>query len=326
MSVSVSPSAAVASFRGCSREEALELALTGDAAAVFASAARLREAVFGRAVELCAIINARSGNCAMDCRFCSQSRHNTTPIESFPLLEQEVLRERILELAALPVRHIGLVTSGGALPEAELERLTAVVVELAPGLRGPGGGRLCGSLGRLPTPALEGLRAAGLARFHHNLETSERYYPRICTTQRWQERLQTVRRARAAGLEICCGGLFGLGESWEDRVDFALRLRAEGVDNIPMNFLYPHPGTPLKNQVPLSPDEALRIIAVFRHILPRATLRVCGGRPLALGARQEELFAAGANALMTGNYLTTAGRALEGDLSMIRAQGLEVAV
>ncbi len=325
MSVAVSPSAAVASFRGCSREEALELALTGDAAAVFASAARLREAVFGRAVELCAIINARSGNCAMDCRFCSQSRHNTTPIKSFPLLRREVLRERILELAALPVRHIGLVTSGGALPEAELKRLTAVVAELAPDLRGPGGGRLCGSLGRLSSPALEGARAAGLARFHHNLETSERYYPRICTTQRWEERLQTVRRARAAGLEICCGGLFGLGESWEDRVDFALRLRAEGVDTIPMNFLHPHPGTPLKHQAPLSPDEALRIIAVFRHILPRATLRVCGGRPLVLGNRQEELFAAGANALMTGDYLTTAGRALDGDLAMIRAQGLEVA-
>ena len=325
MSVSVSLSAAAASFRGCSREEALELALTGDAAAVFASAARLREAVFGRAVELCAIINARSGDCAMDCRFCSQSRHNTTPIDNFPLLKHEALRERILELAASPVRHIGLVTSGGALPGVELERLTAVIGELAPRLRSPGGGRLCGSLGRLSAPALEGLHAAGLTRFHHNLETSESYYPRICTTQRWEDRLRTVHRARAAGLEICCGGLFGLGESWEDRVDFALRLRAEGVDNIPMNFLYPHPGTPLKNQPPLSPDEALRIIAVFRHILPQATLRVCGGRPLVLGVRQEELFAAGANALMTGNYLTTAGRALDGDLSMIRAQGLEVA-
>lgn len=321
VSPSLTASSSAASSTGCGREEALELALSGDAAAVFTSAARLRQAAFGRTVELCAIINARSGDCSMDCRFCSQSRRNTTPVAVFPLLERDVLRDRIRTLAALPVRHIGLVTSGGALQGAELERLTAVAAHVAPGLNG----RLCASLGRLAGPDLERLRAAGLARFHHNLETSERFYPEVCTTQRWEDRLHTVRRARAAGLEICCGGLFGMGERWEDRIDFALRLRAEGVNNIPLNFLHPHPGTPLGHLPSLGADEALRIIAVFRHILPRATLRVCGGRPLVLGKRQEEIFAAGANALMTGDYLTTAGRALDDDLAMIRAQGLEVA-
>ena len=135
-----------------------------------------------------------------------------------------------------------------------------------------------------------------------------------------------MHRASDAGLEVCCGGLFGLGEDWEQRVDFALRLRAEGITDVPVNFLHAHPGTPLAGMPSLSAAEALRIIAVLRHILPHATLRICGGRPTTLGARQKDIFAAGANALMTGDYLTTSGKALEDDCAMIAAQGLEIAV
>ena len=289
------------------------------AARFFEQAGRLREAVFGRRVDLCAIINARSGNCAMDCRFCSQSRHNHTPIAVFDLLPDETLRERILELAALPVNHIGIVTSGAALSEAELARLRAVLAALPDNVRP----RVCASLGRLNSAQLEQLAQAGLTRYHHNLETAQGHYPRVCTTQTWEQRRDTVAHAMRAGLTACTGGLFGLGESWEERIAFAFSLKALGVRNVPMNFLHPHPETPLAGQQPLSADEALRIIALFRHILPEATLRICGGRPTTLGARQHEIFAAGANALMTGDYLTTHGQGIEEDLAMIAAQGLE---
>lgn len=284
-------------------------------------AACLRETAFGRKVGLCAIINARSGDCAMDCRFCSQSRHNQTPIKVFGLLPDDLLRARILTLAALPVRHIGIVTSGGALNADELERLCGVLASLPPELRP----RLCASLGRLSAGQFAQLAEAGLTRYHHNLETSRSHYPRICTTQTWDQRRDTVARAMRAGLQACSGGLFGLGESWDERIDFAFSLKALGVRHVPMNFLYPHPQTPLAGQKILSAGEALRIIAVFRHILPQATLRICGGRPLVLGERQQEIFAAGANALMTGDYLTTHGQGVEEDLAMIAAQGLEAA-
>ncbi|MDD2966484.1 MAG: biotin synthase BioB [Desulfovibrionaceae bacterium] len=303
-----------------SQEEALDLALHCSEQELFASATRLREAAFGKRVELCAIINARSGNCSMDCRFCSQSRHNPTHVAVFPLLDKAVLRERLAMLADQPVRHVGIVTSGGALAGEEFERLRELVAACPPVLRA----KVCASLGRLSLTQLEQLREAGLTRFHHNLETDEAYYPQVCTTQRWQDRLATTRNVRAAGLALCSGGLFGMGETWTDRINFALRLREEGAENVPLNFLYPHPHTPLGGQAPLPASEALRIIAVFRHILPQATLRVCGGRPLVLGSRQHELFAAGANALMTGDYLTTQGEGLAQDIAMIEACGLEL--
>lgn len=296
------------------------MALHASEGELFASATALRHAAFGSRIELCAIINARSGNCNMDCRFCSQSRHNSSAIEVFPLLSAVQLRESIDALASSPVRHIGIVTSGGALGAQELMRIIQVLQDLPDALRA----RVCGSLGRLPLESLLALREAGMERFHHNLESDASYYPQVCTTQTWQERLNTVHRARQAGLENCSGGLFGLGESWQQRITFAMRLRDEGITHIPLNFLHPHEGTPLYGTAPLTAAEALRCIALWRHILPHATLRVCGGRPRILGARQHEIFAAGANALMTGNYLTTAGKSLEADVHMIAGQGLEV--
>ena len=307
--------------RGVGREEALRLALHASEDELLAGATALREAAFGRKVELCAIINARSGNCGMDCHFCSQSRHNRTPVPAFPLLSEAELRERLRALEHLPLRHVGIVTSGGLLAGEELESLVRTLETLPPSWQG----RVCGSLGRLPQESLARLRDAGLTRFHHNLETAEEYYPRVCTTQRWQDRLSTVRRARTTGLEVCSGGLFGMGESWEQRIDFALRLRDEGILHIPVNFLHPHPGTPLGALPPLDAAAALRIVAVLRHVLPTATLRICGGRPTVLGQRQRDMFAAGANALMTGDYLTTAGKALEDDCALIAGLGLEIA-
>lgn len=287
---------------------------------LFDGAEQLRRAAFGNQVSLCAIINARSGNCGMDCRFCSQSRHNRTPIATFPLLEPSVLRQRILDLARWPVRHIGIVTSGGALQQEELEQVIGVLRQLPEAVRR----RICTSFGRLAPDALQTLAREGVRRFHHNLETSRNFYPRICTTQRWEQRYATAQHVRTAGLSVCTGGLFGLGESWDDRIELAFSLRELGVDSVPINFLHPHPQTPLGDRTPLAGDEALRIIALFRHILPTTTLRICGGRPETLGDRQKDIFRAGANALMTGDYLTTHGCAVEQDCAMIAAAGLEV--
>ena len=300
--------------------ESLELLSLPDAE-LFSRAARLREAATGTSVQLCAIINIRSGHCGMDCHFCAQSRHNPAPQAAFPLLADEELRARILALAASPVRRIGLVASGAALDDEDFERVLRVVGSLPDTVRG----RLCASFGRLDAARLARLLASGITRYHHNLETSERYYPHICSTQRWEQRRDTARRALEAGLSLCCGGIFGLGESWEDRISLAFTLRGLGVGHVPLNFLHPQPGTPLAGKAPLSAREALRIIALFRHVLPSGTLRVCGGRPLVLGQRQGEMFAAGSNALMTGDYLTTSGEALQHDLALIAGNGMELA-
>ncbi len=290
---------------------------------LFASATMLREQHFAKGIELCAIINARSGKCTMDCSFCSQSMHHQAlAVPTFELLSVQEIQNRLALLEFYPLRRVGIVTSGGALSDAHVQSLESCLKALSPRWQG----RLCGSLGRLGEKSLALLKDAGLTRYHHNLESSEKFYPKLCSTQGWQDRLATVQRAQGIKLECCSGGLFGLGESWEDRIDFAFTLKELGVQHVPINFLHAHKGTPLAHMPPLSSAEALRIIAVFRHILPTATLRICGGRPTTLGERQSEIFAAGANALMTGDYLTTKGKGIEDDCRMITDQGLEIII
>ncbi len=305
----------------CTQQEALTL-LTFSEDALFASATALCEQAFGKTVELCAIINARSGHCDMNCAFCSQSRFHGAAAPVFDLLSPRELAQRLALLQEYPLKRVGIVTSGGALQESDVRSLVQTLEMLPCHWQG----RVCGSLGRLPEKDLCLLYDAGLTRYHHNLETSAAFYPRICSTQKWQDRLATVHRAQSLGLSVCAGGLFGLGESWQDRIDFAFTLREQGVQHVPMNFLYAHKGTPLEAVPPLSATEALRIIALFRHILPTATLRICGGRGHILGARQEHIFAAGANALMTGDYLTTKGEGIASDVKMIEGQGLHICV
>lgn len=304
---------------GCSAAEALSL-LDLSESELFQAATEIREAHFQNSVKICSIINAKSGKCDMDCRFCSQSAHNETPIDVYPFLDNETLEQEIHRAIDGGDRHCGIVTSGGKLSSDELEEFAATVEKMGGGNSTP----ICGSLGRLPADDLKRLKDAGVSRFHHNLEASESYYPTICSTQAWSDRLQTVQAAQAAGLDVCSGGLFGLGESWQDRIDLALTLRELGVDSVPINFLYSHEGTPLAGTVPLSAEEALQIIAVYRFLLPTTTLRICGGRAHVLGDRQADLFAAGANGMMTGNYLTVAGSQNDSDLRMIESLGLVV--
>lgn len=305
---------------GCTPEEALWLTDHSEPE-LLQGATQIREAHFGNRVQLCSIINAKSGKCDMDCRFCSQSGHNSTEIESYSFIDADALQTQIHETIDSGDRHCGVVTSGGKLSAAELGNLAETVHGINDGSPSP----VCASLGRLTREELAALKAAGITRFHHNLESSEAYYPEICSTQDWSQRLETVKAAQSAGLEVCCGGLFGLGEDWNDRIDLALTLRALNIDSVPINFLYAHPGTPLGEVSPLSADEALRIIALYRYLLPTTTLRICGGRTHVLGDRQADLFAAGANGLMTGNYLTVSGSQYASDLALIRQIGLEVA-
>ena len=305
---------------GCTPDEALEI-IGKEEAALFAGAGKIREAHFGNRIELCCIINAKSGKCDMDCRFCSQSGHNFTEIETYPFMDSESLENQIRDDIKDGDRKCGVVTSGGKLSPTELNKLSDVVKQISGGKEAP----VCGSLGRLTPENLAMLKASGITRFHHNLEASENYYPEICSTQDWSSRLATVKAAQEVGLKVCSGGLFGLGESWQDRIDLAITLRDLGVDSVPINFLYAHPGTPLKDQAPLSAGEALQVIALYRFLLPTVTLRICGGRAHILGDRQAEIFAAGANGLMTGNYLTVSGSQYDADLEMIHALGLEIA-
>jgi len=302
---------------GCSAAEATGL-IRIDEQELFCAATQIREAHFGKEIQLCAIVNAKSGQCDMDCTFCSQSGHASTEIEEYPFMSPDELAPRMEAILENHDCRCSVVTSGGKLSGKELQSLlqTAKTVGSAP---------LCASLGRLNGEELSRLKQSGIARFHHNLESAEAYYPKICTTQTWKERLDTVKAAQAAGLDICSGGLFGLGESWDDRIDLALTLRELGVDSVPINFLYAHEGTPLRNTQPMDAAEALRIIALYRFLLPSVTLRICGGRTHVLGDRQADLFAAGANGLMTGNYLTVGGSQYETDLAMIHDLGLQIA-
>ena len=274
-------------------------------------------------VRLCSIINARSGGCREDCAFCAQSAHNRAAVPRYGLVSGEEILAAARNALDSGAGEFSIVTSGpGAGAEDE-----AVQIETAVSLlRGnePGMGR-CASLGKLTENELKRLKESGLDCIHHNLETSRSYFPEICSTHSYDERVEMVRLAKESGFRVCSGGIFGLGESVEDRIEMAFELRELGVDSIPINFLNPISGTRLEAQPLLSPDEALRTIAMFRIVLPDRDIVVCGGREVTLGDLQPLLFWAGANGILIGNYLTTSGRNAEDDLKMIRDLGLEPA-
>lgn len=287
---------------------------------LFRQADYLRNLHFGESIDLCAIINAKSGNCGMDCAFCPQSSYSRDNGKVAWGLDSTTLADKILRLSGFPLRHIGIVSSGARLGDEEFDELISVLYTLAPGVLK----KICVSLGHLPAVRLEKLKASGVLRYHHNLESSARYYSSICSTQTWQDRANTVRLAAGAGLENCTGGLFGMGESWEDRVSLAFSLKKLKVKNIPINFLDPQPGTRLAGCQALGENEALRIVALLRHILPEASLRICGGRPRIFGRRIGELVHAGANAIMTGDYLTTGGNNIENDIDELEKNGFSL--
>ncbi len=282
--------------------------------------ARARLAATGRARApfTCAIVNAKSGRCAENCRFCAQSAHHGTDAPAYPLLSTDELVARAEQTAEAGADYCGFVMSGTRPTREEFDRLCEAAARIAK--RVPI--RLCASLGLLSEEEAKRLKEAGFASYHHNIETAPSLYPEICPSHNFDERAQTARNAKAAGLRLCCGGLFGLGESWEQRLELSRVLAELDVDSIPVNFLSAIPGTPLEAMPPLPPEEALAIVAVLRLLHPARDIVICGGRSKILGRFEPLLFAAGANGLMVGNYLTTAGGAVEADRDMLRTLGM----
>jgi biotin synthase len=284
-------------------------------------ASRLRERRFGRRVSFCAIINAKSGLCSEDCAFCSQSARAQTQVPRYPLLPREELLAAAKAAAAAGASRFSLVTAGrGMTSRRDQEAILAAVAAI--GAAGPI--RVCASLGIVDRGFLRELKAAGLYRFHHNLETAASFFPQICTTHSFAERLATIEAAREAGLSVCAGGIFGLGETLEQRWEMAQTLKNLEVDAIPLNFLHPLPGTPLAPRPTLPPLEALKIVLAFRLTFPERSVIICGGRQVTLRSLSPLLFAAGADALMTGDYLTTRGQMPADDRQMLADLGLEL--
>jgi len=293
---------------------------SSDLPRLLAAATMLRERYFGNTLSLCSILNARSGGCTEDCAFCAQAACHQTAAQPVPLLSQEEIIGAYEEAAELPILHFGVVTSGCALTSKGIDRIcSAMRSKKIPRVA------WCASLGCLDKADLAALKEAGLKRFHHNLETAASFFPRICATHSYDQRLATVRAARDVGLEVCCGGILGLGESLDQRVELALTLAREGVDSIPLNFLIPIPGTRLAGQEVQKPMEILRTIIMFRLTNPHAEIRVCAGR-IHLRDLQSMIFYAGANGMMIGPLLTVAGRNVEQDLQMLRDLEVEFAL
>jgi biotin synthase len=310
-------------------------------------AERLRAEVFANRVDLCAIVNIKSGRCAMNCRFCAQSVHYDTGVEVYPIRSAKELVDSTRAIWRDGVKRVGWVASGCKLLSSDLDEVLLAADELASCGRlnssvdlseyesgksneSCESNELCGSLccasfGQLDTESLRRLRSAGFVHYHHNLETSERFYPSICTTQSWRDRFATLERVLELGWEVCSGGIFGLGETWEDRIQLAQTLKRLNVKSVPLNFYNSISGTPLSGCEGLSVEEGLRIVSLFRIMLPEASIRICGGRPKIFAGCVEELFRAGADSLMTGNYLTTNGISPTLDRKMIAEAGFFVA-
>lgn len=282
---------------------------------LIAHANRLREKFKGPVIGTCSIINAKSGRCSEDCKFCAQAARHKTDIESYPLVDRETIIEKAQRAKEFGAKRFSIVTSGrGVKNRSELDSLCGAIKDITDEVKI----KTCASLGVLDEKTAGLLKDAGLERYHHNLETAQSFFPEICTTHSYHERLETLRIAEEAGLGVCCGGVFGIGESPDQRLEFAFALRELDVDSVPMNFLNPIPGTPLENEPPISPMEIIKLIALYRFVLPQKDIRICGGRQKNLRNTQALMYLAGANAVMIGDYLTVPGSDPAEDIRLIK--------
>jgi len=293
-----------------------------DLFSLFDAANRIRMHFRGNTVDLCSLVNAKSGACSEDCRFCSQSSLSKANIKKYGLISlREILKaaKRAYESGA---KRFCIVVSGRRIYNGEefgriLEAIS-IIKKRFPALKRDA------SLGELDENMAFSLKKAGLNRYNHNIETTEKFFPRVCTTHKFQDRLRTTRILKKYGIEVCSGGIFGLGENRRQRVEFAFTLREVGVDCIPLNFLNPIPGTPFQDKEAIAPLELLKTVAVFRFVLPDKQIRVCGGRQKCLRSLQPLMFSAGADSMILGNYLTTKGSSVQDDMQMIADMGLKV--
>lgn len=309
----------IATGEGVSEAEAVSLA-AASLDALKDAAERITKACASRRFDTCSIINGKSGKCPEDCKWCAQSAHYHAHIHEYPLVSYEKLSEAAEFSRSKGIGRFSIVTSGKRLKPGEVEQLCSSVRELA----AKTDIRLCLSAGLLSEEDLRIFREAGISRYHCNLESSPSFFGRLCTTHTQEEKISTLKAAVKAGLEICSGGIIGMGETMEQRIELAFTLRNLGVKSVPINILSPIPGTPLENR-PLIPEEdVLRTIALFRFILPDAALRFAGGRARLSAEATLEAYRIGINASIMGDMLTTAGADIDTDMDRIRAAGYDL--
>ncbi len=310
---------------GCppNQSESLEILHARGAAysAFMAGAHFLKEQSFQNGINLCSIINAKSGRCAENCAFCAQSAHFETNAPTYPLKSKQEIIDGAVQAVEEGSHCYGIVTSGtGPSNEAEF----GLILEAIDEIRNSVGIKPSASLGLLTPEKARKLSEAGCATYHHNLETARSFFPNICTTHTYDEDVNTVKLAKEAGMRVCSGGILGLGESLEQRIELAETLYELGVDSIPLNFLNPVAGTPLEGASNLTPMDCLRAITLFRYHLPHQVITICGGREQNLRDFQSWIFMAGASGTMIGNYLTTSGRNRDMDLQMFNDAEVEI--
>lgn len=306
--------------RRITRQDDLNMFLTCDLKELCEGADRIREHFIGEKVDLCSIINGRSGRCPEDCKYCAQSAHNHTSCEIYDFLPEEKIVEACKLNESEGADRFSIVTSGRALSGEEFEKAVHAYETMHAECKID----LCASMGFLNAEQLHRLHEAGVTSYHHNIETSKRNFPNICTTHTYEQKLETLKLVKKEGMCACSGGIIGMGETWKDRLDMAVSLAELGIDSIPINALMPIEGTPLENQPRLTEDEILRTIAFFRYINPEANIRLAAGRAL-LTNDGEIAFQSGASATITGNMLTTVACAtIRSDKQMLENLGRDV--
>lgn len=275
---------------------------------------RVRKETVGPGLELCSIINAKSGLCSEDCKFCAQSSHHKAETAVYPLKDKDRIIEAARQAKENGAESFGIVTSGNRLSAEELK----IIVEAVGQIKDKVKIDICASLGALEKTELTMLKQAGLSRYHHNIETSRRYYRQIVSTHSFEERVNTIKAAKSVGLDVCSGGIIGMGETWQDRIDMASVLRDLKVDSVPVNFLVPVQGTPFESLPLISCVDAVRTICIFRIILPGKTIKIAAGRESILKDFQAMAMMAGANGMLIGGYLTIKGRDLAQDHRFVK--------
>ena len=305
--------------RRLNREDDLAFFMEEDLDSLCRGADEIRRRLRGDRADLCSIINGRSGRCGEDCKFCAQSSCHNAKINEYPFLEPEEILEDCRRHERQGVGRYSVVTAGRALNGREMDLALRAYRSMKENCKI----ELCASHGLLSQEDFYRLAEAGISRYHANIETSRRNFPNICTTHTYDDKLEVIRRARNAGLAVCSGGIIGIGETWEDRVDMAFSLYEMEIKSIPINILQPIPGTPFGTLPPLSEEEILRTIAMFRYINPDAEVRLAAGRN-SMEHSGKKVFTAGANAAITGDMLTTSGNNIADDMAMLTSMGFEV--
>ena len=305
------------------RQEALELAKLPDSETplLLAMADKIRQHFVGDKVDLCSIVSGRSGHCPENCAFCAQSAYHKTDSPVHSLLPEEEILETARKAKEAGACRFSIVTSGrSATQEGDFDR----IVETLHKIKQQYGLNVCASLGILSPEAAKKLKEAGVSRYHANVETSRSYFPNVCTTHTYEDKLSTIAAAKAAGMGICSGGIIGMGETLEQRVEMAFEIKDIGAESVPLNILNPIAGTRFADKKAVPPMELLKTFALFRFILPKAALRTAGGREKNLRDLQSMALTSGLNGMLIGGYLTTGGRSEANDLQMLEDLGRTV--